>query len=150
MSNKQRGQIISMTWAQKSSREEVYIFLHITNVAEIIQMDDDMFCPSAHLNSIFRSTTNCPLLSNLSIPRKLLIPIYLLHGTLIKTILVWALYCLIPPPTEEIIASEDENGELVTTILMHPLPLIWKVIRVLVCMDCVVRYTYWIECCLEK
>jgi hypothetical protein len=55
-------------------------------------------------------------------------PMYLLHGTLIRTVLVWLLYG-IPQEKVESIAQLNENGEIVTITITYPESFIWKIAR---------------------
>jgi hypothetical protein len=59
---------------------------------------------------------------------------YLLHGTLIRTVLVWLLYGVIPPQKIEDVARLDEDGAIVIITLVYPESFMWKILRPVACM----------------
>jgi hypothetical protein len=61
-------------------------------------------------------------------------PMYLLHGTLLRTVLVWLLYSVIPPQKIEDVARLDEDGEIVITTLVYPESPVWKILRPVACI----------------
>lgn len=56
-------------------------------------------------------------------------PMYLLHGTLIRTVLVWLLYGVIPQQKVESFARLNEDGEIVTIAVIYPESFVWKIAR---------------------
>jgi hypothetical protein len=59
---------------------------------------------------------------------------YLLHGTLLRTVLVWLLYSIIPPQKIEDVARLDEDGDIVIITLVYPESFVLKILRPLACV----------------
>jgi hypothetical protein len=60
------------------------------------------------------------------------LPMYLLHATLIKTLLVWMLYGLLPQSVTESVKQIGEHGEEVIVLVTHNPSAIWLIVKVLV------------------
>src|SRR5579871_5822151 len=55
-------------------------------------------------------------------------PMYLVHGTLIKTVLCWVFYELLPAPMEEITATIGKDGKMTTTTVELLPSILWRAI----------------------
>jgi hypothetical protein len=54
---------------------------------------------------------------------------YLIHGTLMRTVLAWMIYGILPQPWQEEVIGQNENGERISEIRDHYLSFWWTTVK---------------------